>query len=47
MIIIIIIIIIINLSPFVTVRDGTYRLTVGCDGGSPSPFFLWNTSRCA
>lgn len=29
---------IINVSPVVTLREGTYRLTVGCDGGSPSPF---------
>ena len=26
------------MSPVVTVREGTYRLTVGCDGGSSSPF---------
>jgi len=34
---------IINLSPVVTVHEGTYRLTVGCDGGSPSPFDTHDT----
>jgi len=31
------------LSLVVTVREGTCRLTVGCDGGSPSPFDTHDT----
>ena len=32
-----------TLSSVRTVRDATYRLAVGCDGASPSPFDTYDT----